>query len=374
MEIKGVARVDARTKDLAKRIQPGEIAIINHKDIDEVAADSLVAAKVKAVINAAESISGMYPNLGPITLAEKNIVIIDNVGKNIMSLIVEGEEIIITSEGEILKEQRVIGKGEVLTENTIKELMEETKKNLGLVLDKFLDNTITYAQQEKGLITGELQIPEVSTDFKGRHTLIVVRGQNYKEDLATIKTYIEEVHPILIGVDGGADALREFGYRPDLVIGDMDSISDDTLRSGAEIVVHAYPDGRAPGLQRVTDLGLSAKTFPAPGTSEDIAMLLAYEKGTDLIVAVGTHSNLIDFLEKGRKGMASTFLVRMKVGSILVDAKGVSRLYRQSIKPMYLILIILAALVPFFLVLIVTPATRQLLRLIYLQIKVFFGI
>ncbi|MHB8171977.1 MAG: putative cytokinetic ring protein SteA [Thermincolia bacterium] len=373
MYFKGIARIDKRTKDLAKRLQPYEIAIIDHKDLDEVAAESLVKCRCKAVINASPSISGKYPNLGPIALARGGIFLLDNVGLEIMDKVAEGQEIEIRK-SQVFINGELVAAGEVLTVEDIKNKMDETKKNIGIVLENFVQNTITYVQQEQGLILGGLETPQTRTLFKDRHTLIVVRGQDYKEDLLAIKSYIQEMRPVLIGVDGGADALREFGYKPDLIIGDMDSISDETLKCGAEIVVHAYSDGRAPGLARVEELGLPAVTFPAPGTSEDIAMLLAYEKGTELIVAVGTHSNMIDFLEKGRKGMASTFLVRTKVGSILVDAKGVNKLYNRKVKVRHLAEIIIAALIPIFLVMLIEPSTRQLLRLVYMQLKLILGI
>jgi uncharacterized membrane-anchored protein len=174
--------------------------------------------------------------------------------------------------------------------------------------------------------------------------LVVVRGYDYREDLAVLRPYIREYRPILIGVDGGADALIEAGYRPDVIVGDMDSVSDHALRCGAEVVVHAYADGRAPGLQRVQDLGVAAVVFPAAGTSEDVALLLADEKGAELIVAVGTHATLVEFLDKGRQGMASTFLTRLRVGGKLVDAKGVSRLYRRRISTWSLVLLVASTL------------------------------
>jgi uncharacterized membrane-anchored protein len=373
MKYNGIARYDRRTKDLVKRILPGEIAIINHVDLDEVAAESLVAAKAKVVINVTESISGRYPNLGPSTLSRAGVQIIDNVGLEFLDKIYEGIQIEII-DNSIYHNDNLLAQGQVLDAQTIKEKIDETKANLRDVLEKFVQNTIEYAQNEQGLILGDVKIPYVKTHFKGRHTLIVVRGQNYKEDLQAIHSYIQDMRPILIGVDGGADAIREFGYKPDLIIGDMDSITDETLRCGAELIVHAYPDGRAPGLERVLNLGLEAATFPAPGTSEDIAMLLAFEKGTDLIVAVGTHSNMIDFLEKGRKGMASTFLVRMKIGSILVDAKGVSKLYRQHIKLKYVAGIVLAACLPLFIVFFSSPMTNLYLNALLVKFKLLFGI
>ena len=85
--------------------------------------------------------------------------------------------------------------------------------------------------------------------------------------------------------------------------------------------------------------------LPATGTSEDIAMLLADGLGARLIVAVGTHATLVEFLDKGRRGMASTFLTRLRVGGKLVDAKGVSLLYRSRISAASLTWLVLAGLV-----------------------------
>lgn len=373
MYLRGLARVDRRTKNLVKRLQPGELAVIDHEDIDEVAGQALVEARARAVINAARSISGKYPNLGPITLAEAGIPLIDDCGPEVMERIAEGDRVEVVG-GNIYVDGRLVARGIPLTRELILEQMEASKANFDAELAKFVDNTLEYARKEQQLILGGVRIPEVRTRFRGRHALIVVRGQNYKEDLQTIKSYISEMKPVLVGVDGGADALLEFGLRPDLIIGDMDSISDAALKSGAELVVHAYCDGRAPGMERVRSLGLTAITFPAPGTSEDIAMLLAYEKGAELIVAVGTHSNIVDFLEKGRKGMASTFLVRLKVGSILIDAKGVNKLYRSRIKLRYLAQIVAAALIPFFIILAVSPVTRPFLELLWMQLKIIFNI
>lgn len=372
MQITGTIKMDKRTKNLVKRLNPGEIAIIDHRDIDEVAAESLVEKKVLAVINADKSISGRYPNMGPSILCEAGIPIIDDVGKDIFVLLKENDKITII-DNEIYKDGVFIKSGKLLTKDVINYKLQESRENIGVELDKFIENTLEYAKKEKYFILGGVELPNIKTRFKNRHALVVVRGKDYKEDLFTIKQYINDVKPILIGVDGGADALLEFGLIPDIVIGDMDSVSDEALKKAREIVVHAYPDGRAPGLERVTALGLKAEIFKAPGTSEDIAMLLAFEKGADLIVAVGTHSSMIDFLEKGRKGMSSTFLVRLKVGEKLIDAKGVNKLYRETFKISYIFSIILAALIPLGVIAYFSPPMQQLLKLLQLRIRLLIG-
>lgn len=373
MTIKGTARVDRTTKVLVRRLRPGDIAVIDHRELDDVAAHALLEARVKAVINASPSMSEKFPNGGPLTLVSSGVTLIDNAGREIMSMVREGQAVEISG-GSVISGNRVVATGKVLTAGEIREAMAGLGQNMQEVVRDFVSNTLEHARREIGLICGGYEIPVIKTVFRGRHVLIVVRGQGHKEDLAAIMSYIQEMKPVLVGVDGGADALVESGYRPHLIIGDMDSVADRTLFCGAELVAHAYPDGRSPGLDRLKKLGLDCTVFAAPGTSEDIAMLLAYEKGADLIALVGSHSNIQDFLEKGRKGMASTFLVRLRVGSILVDARGVGKLYKNRVRAGHLALVVLAALLPAGLVAVLSPSIRQIISLIYLHCKIVLGI
>jgi uncharacterized membrane-anchored protein len=361
--VAGVARLDRRTKRLVGRLNAGDIAIIDHVDLDRVAADSLVAAKVSAVINAQPSISGRYPNLGPDLLVSKGIILLDNVGAEIFAAVKEGTRIRIDGDT-VYAGDLAVATGTLQDNDSVASMMAEAKSGLSTQLEAFAANTMEYMKRERALLLDGVGVPEVRTQFEGRHVLIVVRGYDYKADLAALRPYIREYKPVLVGVDGGADALREAGYKPHMIVGDMDSVSDAVLRSGAEVVVHAYPDGRAPGLARVQDLGIEAVTFPALGTSEDIAMLLADEKGATLIVAVGAHATLIEFLDKGRGGMASTFLTRLRLGGKLVDAKGVSRLYRSRISAAALLLLVLAAFIAIGAALAVSEAGRTYLDIL----------
>jgi uncharacterized membrane-anchored protein len=369
MRLQGIARVDGKTKDLIKRLRPGEIAIIDHADLDEIAAQSLLEARVKAVVNARPFSTGRYPNLGPQLLAEYGVLLLDCVGQEIMTKVTEGDIVRIVSNRIENQRGELVAEGTILTESMIRSQMAEAASNLIPLAEEFIDNTLEFAQREKGFVLGEVEFPKLNTSIESRHVVVVVRGHNYRADLHTLRSYIADVKPVLIGVDGGADALLEIGQKPDLIVGDMDSISDEALQCGAEILVHAYPDGRAPGLGRVEELGLEAKTVAAPGTSEDIALLLAYELGAALIVAVGTHAGMIDFLEKGRPGMASTFLVRLKIGSVLVDARGVSELYKVRFGHRYLLQVLIAAGLPLALLLLLSSPVRQMLRLILLQVR-----
>jgi len=341
--ITGTARLDRRTKRLVGRLRAGDVAVIDHVDLDRVAADSLVAVGVAAVLNAKPSISGRYPNLGPEVLIQAGIPLVDDLGDELFDRLREGD-IVRVEGGTVYRGEDIIGHGSRQDTETIGASMADAREGLSVQLEAFAANTMEYLKQERDLLLDGVGVPDIETRIAGRHVLIVIRGYDYQADLDVLRPYIREFKPVLIGVDGGADALIEGGYSPDMIIGDMDSVTDDALRCGAEVIVHAYPDGRAPGLARVHQLGVAAQTFAAAATSEDLALLLADEKGASLIVAVGTHYTLVEFLDKGRGGAASTFLTRLKVGGKLVDAKGVSRLYRQNISGSSLLLLVLSAI------------------------------
>jgi uncharacterized membrane-anchored protein len=342
-QLTGIVRLDRRTKRLVGRLRPGEIAVIDHIDIDRVAADSLVAAGVSAVLNAKPSISGRYPNLGPEVLVQAGIPLVDDLGESLFERLRDGDAVRLEGD-KLFRGEEPIAEGCRQDAETVAIAMADAREGLSVQLEAFTANTMEYLKQERELLLDGVGVPEVTTHLAGKHCLIVVRGYDYKADLDVLRPYIREFKPVLIGVDGGADALVEAGYTPDMIIGDMDSVSDDVLRCGAEVVVHAYPDGRAPGLARVRELGVPAVTFPAAATSEDIAMLLVDDKGAELIVAVGTHYGLVEFMDKGRGGAASTFITRIKIGGKLVDAKGVSRLYRQNLSTSSLVFLVLSAI------------------------------
>ena len=352
MGIVGPARVDRRTKDLVKRVQPGDIAVINHRDIDRVAAEGLIAAGVAAVVNADQSISGRYPNGGPIRIVKAGITLVDNVGADLLDRATEGDELRVV-DGDIFRGDEQLGHGHLLTAEEIEAAMAEARSSIGVELERFAVNTLEYIQREAQLTFDPLKLPPLTTRFRERHALVVVRGHDYRTDLAALRPYIREYQPVLIGVDGGADALLEMGFKPEIIIGDFDSVSERALATGAELVHHVHLDGRAPGREALVTLGKPYLEFVADGTSEDVAMLLAYEAGAQLIVAVGTHASMVEFLDKGRQGMSSTFLTRLRLGPLLVDAKGVNRLYEGRVRRRDLLFLVAAALFAMFVIAIV---------------------
>ena len=374
MRHQGIARLDKRTKDLVKRLSSDDVAIIDHVDMDRVSAEALLATGVEVVVNASPSISGTYPNIGPLLLTRGGVTLIDDVGPDVFARVHEGDVVEVIG-NDVLAGGRVCASGSRLSVQEVEARLEAAKAGLGEQLDKFARNTIEYLESERDILVDETWVPPIQTELHGRQVLVVVRGYDFREDLEALKPYIREIRPVLVGVDGGADAIREAGFKPDIIVGDMDSVTDEALRSGAELIVHAYADGRAPAMERIEALGLAqrAHVWPLTATSEDLALLLAWESGADLIVAVGTHANLIEYLDKGRKGMASTFLVRLKVGPKLVDAKGVNKLYRASVGPSHLMLIALSAVAVVTAVILISPAARALVALVVLRIRASLG-
>jgi uncharacterized membrane-anchored protein len=323
--IRGTARLGRRTKELVKRLGPGDVAVIDHRNLDRIAAEELVASGARATLNASPSSDGSYPNTGPLALVRAGVPLID-AGPELFELIADGDRLEIEG-GRISSEGTLMAEGRPLRAEELARDLDAQRARIDRALQDFTENTLAHLREEGGLLSGAIDLPETRTRFRDRHVLIVVRGTDHIRDLRALRAYIEDVNPVLVGVDGGADAIIREGLRPDVVLGDMDSAGEAALRSGAELIVHAYSDGRAPGAERLRRLALPHTVLPSAGTSQDVAMLLAFEKGASLIVSVGAHFNLVEFLERRRGGMSSTFLTRLRIGETLVDAKGVSHLY-----------------------------------------------
>jgi uncharacterized membrane-anchored protein len=370
-KVAGRARVDRRTKDLVKRLAPGEIAVIDHQDLDRVAGDGLAAAQVAAVVNASPSISGRYPNVGPLRVVTSGIALLDAAGPEVMDRVRDGDLVVIEGD-RLLVDGDEVARGTLLTPDLVAERMEIARDAIGNELELFAVNTLEYIEKEARLMFEPIDIPPITTDFSDRHALVVVRGHDYKEDLRALRQYIGEYHPVLVAVDGGADALLDMRIRPDMIIGDFDSLSDRAWECGAELVHHVHPDGRAPGRDALVDRGRPYHEFVVEGTSEDAAMLMAYECRARLIVAVGTHATMVEFLDKGRAGMSSTFLTRLRLGPMLVDAKGVSQLYAGRVRRRDVALLVAAALVVMLAVGLASDSLQLLIRTLWLDLRDFW--
>jgi uncharacterized membrane-anchored protein len=373
VELTGHAKLDRRTKHLVKRLSADDIAIIDHTDIDRVSAEELLESGVRVVVNVAHSQSGRFPNPGPLTLVRGGVRLIDVPDGKLFDAVHEGELLTIRGAG-VYRNGTCVASGRILDAHQLEVLLAEQRSRVTEALEAFADNTMRYLREEGKLLAEGIEFPPLETRFRDRHALVVARGPGYKRDLRIVRPYIRDFKPVLIAVDGGADALLEAGYRPDVIVGDMDSVSDAALCSDAELLVHGYPEGPAPGAERAERLGRDYQIVSVAGISEDIALLLAYEKGAELIVAVGTHFNLIEFLERNRAGMSSTFLARLKVGEILIDAKGVSRLASRRVGILPLIAFALAGCLAIGVAVAVSPALRHVIEYVAERLRDLLGI
>ena len=385
----GPVRSGRRTKLLVKHLEQGDVALIDHLDIDRVSAEELIVAGAVAVLNCSPSSSGSYPNLGPQLLVEAGILLIDLPDDSLFDTLSEGDQVVAIAVGgldgapwaraghravgEVLRAGKLLARGEVLDLPRIRAETEARRREIGEALERFASNTIEHMREERELLAGRIELPRFTTDFRDRSTLVVVRGVGHQRDLRALRPFIRDMHPLIVAVDGGAEAVLEKGLTPHMIVGDMDSAGEAALRCGAELVVHCYPDGRAPGRRRLEALGLPFKLVPAPGTSEDVAMLIAAEKGARLIVSVGSPFNLVEFLDRNREGMSSTFLTRLRIGETLVDAKGVSRLYRPRPGLTPLLVVIAAGLIAMLAVVWMTPALRDVVNLLWLKLQLLLG-
>jgi uncharacterized membrane-anchored protein len=373
IELTGHAKLDRTTKKLVKRLSADDIAIIDHTDLDRVSAEELVESGVRVVVNVAPSQSGRFPNPGPLALVRAGVRLIDVTADDLFDKVNEGELLTVRGAG-LYRNGTRLAAGRVLDETQLERTLAEQRGRVTEALEAFAENTMRYLREEGKLLSEGIDFPPLSTRFRERHALVVARGPGYKRDLRMVKPYVRNFKPVLIGVDGGADALLEAGYKPDVIVGDMDSVSDGALRSGAELLVHGYRHGAAPGEERARRLGVPYQVVSATGISEDLALLLAFEKGSELIVAVGTHFNLIEFLERNRAGMSSTFITRLKVGEILIDAKGVSRLASRQAGLWPLVLFALGGLGAIAVAIAASPALRHLIEYIALRLRDLLGI
>jgi uncharacterized membrane-anchored protein len=373
VEFMGTARLDRRTKRLVKRLGANDIAIIDHEDLDRISAEELLESGVRVVVNVAPSTTGTYPNAGPLALVRGGVRLIDAPGVDLFDEVKDGEQLVVRG-ASLFRNGTRLAAGRALGEDELAQALREQRGRVTDALETFAENTLRHLREEATLLSEGVQLPQLRTTFRDRHALVVARSPETKRDLSIVGPYIGDFKPVLVGVDGGSDALLDAGYKPDLIVGDMDSVSDKALHCGAELVVHAYPGGAAPGRSRVDRLGLPSAVLPVPGVSEDAALLLAYEKGAELIVAVGTHFNLIEFLERNRAGMSSTFLTRLKVGERLVDARGVSRLFRPRVGLGAFAAFTLAAAASISAVFIASPDLRRFLSLLGEELRSIFGL
>ena len=371
--------MDRRLGNVLRRSHAGDIAVIDFLDLDRGSAEALLEHRVVAVVNAASFISGRFPNLGPELLASAGVVLLDEVGSGVFGALKDGARVRIHGDSVYVGDDPVVT-GRRLELEDVRSLMDEAREGLTAQLQSLTHNTTEFLRREQDLLLHGKGVPDLRTRLAGRPVVVVVREFEHEDELQRIRSYIKEQHPVLVGVDGGADSLLSAGERPDLLVlgegglarpGGMQArvVSDKALTSSREVLLHADSSDRLVGAERLDRLGVRAHRIAAAGATEDVALLVADIKGASLIVTVGTHATLDEFLDRHRSGLASTFLTRLRVGPRLVDARSIPLLYAGRVRMWQLALVLLAGLAALGAAVVTTPVGEEWATAIWSSVK-----
>jgi uncharacterized membrane-anchored protein len=359
----GTARVERRTRVLLPRLRPGDLAVLDHLDMDRATAQGLLDAGVAAVVNAAPMISGRYPNLGPEVLADAGIPLVDSIGAAGLAAIRDGARVRL-HDGTVYVDDEAVAAGREVDGDTVRSEMAGARAGLVTQLETFTHNSTEFLRREQDLLLHGRGVPRPATPIAGRPVVVVVHGHEHAAELAGLRAYLREQQPVLIGVERGADVLREAGLRADIVVVDgraeaADQPSAKTLRAARDVVVRVERGADRNPIDQLDRIGVRPLRLESAATCEDAALLLADAGEASLIIGVGMHATLDEFLDRQRSGLASTYLTRLKVGPRLVDAAAVPHLYSGRVRPRHLLLVMLAGLVALAAAIAVTPVGRE---------------
>lgn len=329
-KIQGVACKNKFTKMLVEDLCKTSIAVIKHRAIDVVAAQDLANKNVRGIINCEDTLDIRYSLDGVVYLLKNNISLYDMDRKDFFDTVQDGDIISLDNYDKLYINKKFFGSCRPVTMDDVITMLKRKRGHDIKARYDFIKNTIYYMDKELNFFIYGKMLPALETSLKGREVVIISRGRGYREDLKFIKKFIIHKKPVIISVDGGANAVTDIGLVSDIIIGDMDSVSDNSLLNCHEIIVHSYSSGYAPGLERINSLKLKYKLLNLKGTSEDAAIYMAKLKGASTIYLVGGHMGIDEFLEKGRQGMGSTALLRMLLGDMIVDLKGVSHVCEKG--------------------------------------------
>jgi uncharacterized membrane-anchored protein len=366
----GTARVERRTRVLLPRLRPGDVAVVDHLDMDRATAQALVDAGVSAVVNAAPKISGRLPNHGPQVLAEAGILVLDRVEGAFG--ISDGASVRIHDEV-VFAGGAAVAMGREVDVHTVDLEMAQARLAMGSQLESLTHNSTEFLRREEGFLLHGLGLPETATRIAGRPVVLVVPGAGSRGRLTSIRAFIREQDPVLVGVDRGADLLLDAGHRPDMVVvsnaaGDAERPSAQALRTARDVVVRVDSGSRLQA-EQLERLGVRPLPVESSATTEDTALLLLEAEEARLIVGVGLHASLEEVLDRQSPGLAGTYLTRLKVGHLLVDAASVHLLYSGRVRPRHVFLVLLAGLLTLAIAVAVTPVGQEWLTALtdYLQ-------
>ena len=355
------ARVERRPRSLLSRVRPGDVAVVDHSDLDRATAQSLVDAGVAAVVNAAPMMSGRYPAQGPELLARHGVLLLDRVGPGAVG-VEDGSQVRLHAEVLHLSDGRDL-EGRLLDVAMLAEEQEQARRGLASQLETLTHNAAELLRREEDLLLHGQGLPALGTTLEGRAAVVAVEGPDLADELALVRPYLREQHPAVVAVHAAADRLVAAGITPDVVVvdgrSDLEPPRAATLTAAGDVVVVVAPGAGHATTNAVERVGVRAVTMSTTTTAEDAALLLAHAGGATPIVGVGLHADLADFLDRDRGGLASTYLTRLALGPHLVDATAVPLLYSGRVRPRHLYIVMLAGLVALLCALAVTPVGQE---------------
>lgn len=344
--VRGTARVDRRTSALVNRVGRGDVVVVDHVDLDRATAQELVDRQVVAVLNAGPMISGRFPSQGPKVLAAAGVVMVDELGPELFTVMRDGDQVRV-DEGTVHARKDRTLEGRLLDAGVVEAQMLEAAAGLGHQLDSFTHNSTEFLRREQELLLHGEGVPVPSTKIADRPAVVVVAGEAYETELRSVRRFVAEQKPVLIGVDRAADALVKARLKPDIVVISADAHDDElpsaaTLKAARDVVLLVDRGASRTVAERFSKIGVQPLPFTSSATTEDAALILADAGEASVIVGVGMHATLSDFLDRQRAGLASTYLTRLKVGPRLVDAAAVPTLYSGRVRPRHLVALVLA--------------------------------
>ncbi len=353
--LRATARVDRHTAALLARLRPGDLAVVDHLDLDRATATALVEAGVCAVVNAAPMISGRFPNLGPAVLAEAGIAMVDGVGADGFAAVRDGTAVRLHGR-DLFVGDELVASGRVVDAATVREEMDRARAGLPVHLEGFLRHSAELLRREEDLLLQADGLPSLRTRFARHPAVVVAPTPEHREQLGQVRRLAREPGTVLVGVGRAADTLLAARLRPDVVI--LSGADDvlprpETLRAARDVVVCV---GR--GTDAEVDVPNAVRVATALDP-EDVGLLLAHAAGASVVVGVGLQATLEELLDRHRPGLASTYLTRLKVGPRLVDAPAVPVLHRRRLRTWPAVALLVSAVVALAAAVVASPAGQQ---------------
>ena len=333
-ELRGTLRdCTPQGKGLGK-LGEGDIVFVDSPDMQRRLAEQIISHRPAAVVNLAPYSTGTLPTFGPHLLLDAGVPLFEAAGTEMRAKIRDGKKVTVSSTGQITVGRKVAGQAQPVSRSEVDATFAQAQRGLVENMEAYFGNTIEFIHSEAALLIDGVGAPELGDVMADRKVVVVSPAPDTRQRLTELKNFMQEYTPVVIGVSSAADTLADMGYAPDIIVGDPTDVAAENLRSDARVILPADPDGYAPGLERIQDLGVGAMTFPAATDSPtDLAILLATFHDAEMIVTVGQPVELDRIFADSATtaGTSATepaaLLARLKAGRKIVDSSVITNLY-----------------------------------------------